>query len=60
MHTVESLEYWERSTEIPEEGCDNDKGDIGDISGIITGCGVEIYLCEMLLVVARPVGKRFL
>ena len=22
--------------------------------------GVEIYRCEMLLVVARPVGKRFL
>ena len=41
MHIAESLEYWERSTEIPEEGCDNDKGDIGDISRIFTGwwCG---------------------
>lgn len=41
MLIAESLEYWERSTEIPEEGCDNDKGDIGDISGIFTGwlCG---------------------
>lgn len=41
MHTIESLEYRERSTEIPEEGCDSNKGDTGDSSGVFTGwrCG---------------------
>ena len=38
MHRVDSLEYQERINEVPEEGCDHDKG---DIPKILTGwwCG---------------------
>lgn len=56
MHTVESLEYQERSHWGPEDECDNDNSSDPEL---LLGGGVEIYRHEMIQLAVRPLGNLF-
>lgn len=57
IHTIESPEYQERTLKFLRSDVTMTKVIFQKYS---LGGGVEIYWCEIILVAARLVGKRFL